>query len=98
MMAGRKLVIGAGHMMMFCRYLNALRAMSLAASDLHGADGGLAVSKIRAKSKISEAFIQSAVEMGVPYTDDYNGEDQEGVAYFDQTARKGFVARQQKPF
>ena len=70
----------------------------LGASDLHGADGGLAVSKIRAKSKISEAFIQSAVEMGVPYTDDYNGEDQEGVAYFDQTARKGLRCSSAKAF
>ena len=70
----------------------------LGSSDLHGADGGLAVSKIRAKSKISEAFIQSAVEMGVPYTDDYNGEDQEGVSYFDQTAHKGLRCSSAKAF
>ncbi len=64
----------------------------------HGGDGGLAVSKIRAKSKISEAFIQSAVEMGVPYTDDYNGADQEGVSYFDQTAKKGLRCSSAKAF
>ena len=29
MMAGRKLVIAAGHMMMYCRYLNGLNPMSL---------------------------------------------------------------------
>ena len=29
MMAGRKLVIAAGHMMMYCRYLNDLSPMSL---------------------------------------------------------------------
>lgn len=70
----------------------------LGGDELHGADGGLAVSKIRAKSKISEAFIQSAVEMGVPYTDDYNGEDQEGVSYFDQTAHKGLRCSSAKAF
>ena len=70
----------------------------LGGDDLHGGDGGLAVSKIRAKSKISEAFIQSAVEMGVPYTDDYNGRDQEGVGYFDQTARKGLRCSSAKAF
>ena len=70
----------------------------LGESDLHGSDGGLAVSKIRAKSKISEAFIQSAVEMGVPYTDDYNGVDQEGVSYFDQTAKKGLRCSSAKAF
>ena len=70
----------------------------LGEDDMHGASGGLAVSKIRAKSKISEAFIQSAVEMGVPYTDDYNGIDQEGVAYFDQTARNGLRCSSAKAF
>ena len=70
----------------------------LGETELHGSDGGLAVSKIRAKSKISEAFIQSAVEMGVPYTDDYNGVDQEGVSYFDQTAKKGLRCSSAKAF
>ena len=70
----------------------------LGADDTHGADGGLAVSKIRAKSKISEAFIGAATEMGVPYTDDYNGVDQEGVSYFDQTARKGLRCSSAKAF
>ena len=64
----------------------------------HGADGGLAVSKIRAKSQISEAFIDAAVQMGVPRTDDYNGPVQEGVAYFDQTAKKGLRCSSAKAF
>ena len=68
------------------------------ANELHGGDGGLAVSKIRAKSKISEAFIDAAVEMGVPRTDDYNGAVQEGVAYFDQTAKKGLRCSSAKAF
>ncbi|MEL6479871.1 MAG: GMC family oxidoreductase N-terminal domain-containing protein, partial [Pseudomonadota bacterium] len=57
---------------------------------LHGGEGGLSVSRIRAKSKIAEAFIDAAVEMGVPRTEDYNGETQEGAGYFHQTARGGF--------
>lgn len=65
---------------------------------LHGGEGGLAVSKMRAKSKISEAFIGAAVEMGVPRTDDYNGRDQEGVGYFDQTARNGLRCSSAKAF
>ena len=67
-------------------------------SDLHGGDGELAVSLIRAKSKISEAFIDAAVEMGVPRTEDYNGEEQEGAGYFHQTARKGFRCSSAKAF
>ena len=67
-------------------------------NDHHGADGGLAVSKIRAKSQISEAFIDAAVQMGVPRTDDYNGPVQEGVAYFDQTAKRGLRCSSAKAF
>ena len=55
----------------------------------HSGSGDLSVSRIRAKSEISEAFIEAAVEMGVPRTEDYNGEDQEGAGYFHQTARGG---------
>lgn len=66
--------------------------------EVHGGDGGLSVSLIRAKSEISEAFIDAAVEMGVPRTDDYNGEDQEGAGYFHQTARKGFRCSSAKAF
>jgi choline dehydrogenase-like flavoprotein len=59
-------------------------------SELHGGQGGLSVSLIRAKSEIAEAFINAAVEMGVPRTDDYNGPEQEGAGYFHQTAKNGF--------
>ncbi len=55
----------------------------------HGADGELSVSNIRASRTISEAYIAAAVEMGVPRNDDFNGAEQEGVGYFQLTARKG---------
>ncbi|MEM1420493.1 MAG: GMC family oxidoreductase N-terminal domain-containing protein [Pseudomonadota bacterium] len=68
------------------------------ASDYHGAGGGLSVSRIRAKSRIAEAFIAAAEEMGVPRTEDYNGEDQEGVGYFHQTARGGLRCSSARAF
>ena len=64
----------------------------------HGGSGGLTVSKNRAKSQISEAFIEAAVQMGVPRNDDYNGPTQEGVAYFDQTAKNGLRCSSAKAF
>lgn len=67
-------------------------------SEYHGASGGLAVSRIRAKSKISEAFIHAAVEMGVPRSNDCNGAEQEGVGYFQQTARNGLRCSSAKAF
>ncbi len=68
------------------------------ADDFHGGDGGLAVSLIRAKTDLSEAFINAAVEMGVPRTEDYNGLDQEGAGYFHQTARGGFRCSSARAF
>ncbi|MEM6307110.1 MAG: GMC family oxidoreductase N-terminal domain-containing protein [Pseudomonadota bacterium] len=68
------------------------------ASDTHGDDGGLSVSLIRAKSDIAEAFINAAVEMGVPRTDDYNGDVQEGAGYFHQTAKNGLRCSSAKAF
>jgi len=67
-------------------------------SDIHGADGPLAVSNMRAKSDIAEAFIDAAVEMGVPRTDDVNGAVQEGAGYFQQTARNGLRCSSAKAF
>ncbi len=67
-------------------------------NDIHGGSGGLAVSRIRAKSDIAEAFIGAAEEMGVPRTDDYNGENQEGAGYFHQTARNGFRCSSARAF
>ncbi len=66
--------------------------------DLHNGEGDLSVSLIRAKSEISEAFIDAAVEMGVPRTDDYNGPEQEGAGYFHQTAKKGFRCSSARAF
>ncbi|MEM9145474.1 MAG: GMC family oxidoreductase N-terminal domain-containing protein [Pseudomonadota bacterium] len=65
---------------------------------IHGASGGLSVSRIRTKSDIAEAFIGAAVEMGVPRTEDYNGEVQEGAGYFHQTARKGLRCSSARAF
>ncbi len=67
-------------------------------SALHGGSGGLSVSRIRAKSPIAEAFIEAAVEMGVPRTEDYNGTVQEGAGYFHQTARGGLRCSSARAF
>lgn len=70
----------------------------LGESEYHGEDGSLAVSTMRASSPISEAFIDAAVEMGVPRNDDFNGAEQEGAGYFQQTASKGFRCSSAKAF
>ncbi len=60
------------------------------ASDYHGVGGPLKVSDLRLRRPIAEHFIAAAQDIGIPFNDDYNGATQEGVAYFQQTAYKGF--------
>ena len=60
------------------------------ADDYHGIGGPLKVSDLRLKRKIADQFIEGAVEYGIPRNNDYNGAEQEGVGYFQQTAHKGF--------
>ena len=57
--------------------------------DYHGAGGPLAVSNARAPHSLSDAFVEAAVEAGFPRSDDFNGAVQEGVGYYQLTARNG---------
>ena len=56
----------------------------------HGAGGPLAVSDMRVRRDVCDAFIAGAAEIGVPRNDDINGADQEGAGYYQLTARNGF--------
>ncbi len=60
------------------------------ASEYHGGDGPLSVSDIEAKNELIEAFIEGAGESGVPRTNDFNGESQEGAGYYQLTTWKGW--------
>jgi choline dehydrogenase len=60
------------------------------ADHYHGVGGPQKVSDLRLRRPISECFIKAAMETGIPFNEDYNGPEQEGVAYFQQTAYKGF--------
>ncbi len=63
---------------------------SRGADAFHGVGGPQKVSDLRLRRPIAEHFIQAATEIGIPFNEDYNGEQQEGVGYFQQTAFKGF--------
>jgi choline dehydrogenase len=56
----------------------------------HGVGGPLKVSDLRLRRPIADYFIEAATQVGIPFNEDYNGARQEGVAYFQQTAHKGF--------
>ena len=59
------------------------------ADAFHGAGGPQKVSDIRLRRRITSAFIEAAVEAGIPRNDDINGSSQEGVGYFQLTAAHG---------
>ena len=58
--------------------------------EYHGIGGPLKVSDLRLRRPIADFFIKAAMQTGIPFNEDYNAEKQEGVAYFQQTAYKGF--------
>ena len=55
----------------------------------HGAGGPLAVSDVRMRHELCDAYIDAAVESGIPKNRDFNGADQEGVGYYQLNTRGG---------
>jgi choline dehydrogenase-like flavoprotein len=59
------------------------------ASALHGAGGPLTVSENRSRYRTCAAFIEAAVQAGLPANDDFNGPEQDGVGWYQVTQRGG---------
>lgn len=59
------------------------------ADEYHNTGGPLLTTQHTSTSPINHAFLEAAEEMGLPYTDDFNGPNQEGVGWYDQTIREG---------
>lgn len=60
------------------------------ADDLHGVGGPLRVANMTDDREICKAYIEAAVEAGIPRNADFNGPEQEGAGYFQVTARNGW--------
>jgi choline dehydrogenase len=59
------------------------------ADDFHGTGGPLPVSNLGHPDPISAAFVEAAVEAGIPRNPDFNGARQEGAGFFQTTTRGG---------
>jgi choline dehydrogenase len=59
------------------------------ADQFHGAGGPLAVSDLRDRHPLAEAYVEAALQCGYPRNDDFNGATQEGAGYYQTTMRKG---------
>jgi choline dehydrogenase-like flavoprotein len=55
----------------------------------HGADGPLTVNDLRYRNPFSERFVRAALEAGHRANADFNGEDQEGIGFYQVTQRDG---------
>ncbi|SLN23919.1 Alcohol dehydrogenase [acceptor] [Pseudoruegeria aquimaris] len=68
------------------------------ASDLHGAGGEWRVENQRLRWDILDDFMAACEAIGLPRTKDFNGGDNEGVAYFKVNQRKGWRWNTSKAF
>ena len=55
----------------------------------HGTEGPLTVSDPRHRHPLAQAFVQAAVQAGLPLSRDFNGARQEGVGFYQTTTRNG---------
>jgi choline dehydrogenase len=56
---------------------------------LHGIDGPLHVADPRDPNPLSCAFVDAAIEIGLPLNNDFNGRTQEGIGFYQLTQKDG---------
>ena len=57
--------------------------------DFHASGGPLKTTRHTSSNPLNDAFLEAGRELGLPYTDDFNGPQQEGLGWYDQTIRDG---------
>ncbi len=65
------------------------RRVGEADDTFRGRDGNLPITDLEWRDPICEAFIEGAVEMGIPRNKDYNGTQQAGVSYVQRVIQNG---------
>jgi len=55
----------------------------------HGIDGPLAVSDLQSPNRVSLAYVQGCMELGMPFNGDFNSGRQEGAGLYQTTIRDG---------
>jgi choline dehydrogenase len=70
-------------------YFKSCEDQERGADAFHGSGGPVAVSDIRTKHQLGEAFHAASEALGVPRNPDFNGAQQEGTGYVQTTTRNG---------
>lgn len=71
-------------------YFKSMETSELGDELSRGKRGPQSVSKVRINSQLNQAFVDSAVELGVPFNSDLNGNSQEGVGVCQATQKRGW--------
>lgn len=72
-------------------YFKRIERCEFSVDEGYRSQGGVVpVSRIDWQHPVCEAFLESAQERGIPKNEDYNGEVQAGVGYFQRTISNGF--------
>ena len=80
---------GWGYADMLPYYRRTERRIGADPQDRHGRQGGIPVTDQDWFHPVSEAFIEGAVNAGIPRNPDYNSGDQGGVGYFQRAIENG---------
>jgi choline dehydrogenase len=59
------------------------------ASERHGGDGPVHVSRPRHEAPFSRAFVEACIERGMPYLEDFNGVQEEGTGFYPVMQNRG---------
>ena len=70
-------------------YFRAMETFSRGANQYRGDQGPLFVDDHRSRTGITELLVQASQQAGLPFNDDYNADEQEGVAYLQVTQKRG---------
>ena len=58
-------------------------------STYHGANGALAVEDLRDRNPLTDVFVEAGAAIGLPRNEDFNGERQQGIGYYQVTQDRG---------
>lgn len=70
-------------------YFKSCEDQERGANDFHGIGGPVAVSDLRTRHELGEAYHRASEALGVPRNNDFNGAQQAGTGYVQTTTRKG---------
>lgn len=64
----------------------------------HGTQGPLKISENRHRHPLTQVFVRAGQELGLPYVNDFNGKEQQGIGFFQTTTINGERASVSKTY